>query len=89
MLTGPLPPLKSMTFSDNKYARVMADFPDIMMLQFHSVMPKDGVTHHIPTTRPPLHSHTCILPPDNLRQAKEELWNMEEMKIVHHSDSPW
>lgn len=85
----PAPRLGSVTFSDNKYAKVLADFPDIITPQFHSTMPKHGVAHHIPTTGPPLHARARRLPPDKLKQAKEEFRKMEEMGIVRRSDSPW
>ncbi|KAK4313842.1 hypothetical protein Pmani_014829 [Petrolisthes manimaculis] len=37
----------SITFSDNDYARILAEFPDIMTRQFTTDNPKHGVKHHI------------------------------------------
>lgn len=83
------PHLDSVTFSDNDYARILAEFPDIITPQFTTANPKHGVKHHIPTTGPPLHARARRLPPDKLQLAKDEFRQMEEMGIVRRSNSPW
>ena len=85
----PAPHLGSVTCSDNEYAKILADYPDILTPQFQSVTPRHGVMHHIPTTGPPLHARARRLPPDKLQQAKDEFCKMEDMGIVRRSDSPW
>ena len=85
----PAPHLDSVTFSNNEYAKILADYPDILTPQFQSAAPKHGVMHHIPTTGPPLHARARRLPPDKLQQAKDEFRKMEDMGIVRRSDSPW
>ncbi|KAK3890942.1 hypothetical protein Pcinc_005109 [Petrolisthes cinctipes] len=61
------PHLGSVTFSDNDYARILAEFPDITTPQFTTANPKYGVKHHIPTTGSPLHARARRLPPDKLQ----------------------
>ncbi|XP_045101326.1 uncharacterized protein LOC123498228 [Portunus trituberculatus] len=85
----PAPQLGSVTASANAFAKILAQFPDIVEPQFNSAMPKHGVMHHISTTGPPLHARARRLPPNKLSQVKEEFRKMEEMGIVRRSDSPW
>ncbi|KAK3887623.1 hypothetical protein Pcinc_008327 [Petrolisthes cinctipes] len=49
------PHLGSVTFSNNDYARILAEFPDLITPQFTTADPKHGVKHHIPTTGPKFH----------------------------------
>jgi len=81
--------LNSVATFTNKFAKILADFPEITEPNFNRVRPKHGVFHHIPTTGPPIHSRVRRLSPEKLRHAKAEFKRMEELGIVRRSSSQW
>ncbi|XP_078264112.1 uncharacterized protein LOC144598103 [Rhinoraja longicauda] len=83
------PIVRPLSSVDSHFARVLADFPDIMAPQFRSSTPKHGVYHYITTTGPPLHARARRLPPEKLRLARQEFRTMESLGIVRPSNSPW
>ena len=79
--------LGSLDDSDNCYARLLADFPDLTSPTFSQPEVKHGVMHHIPTTGQPWRSRARRLAPDALLVAKAEFQKMMDMGIARRSAS--
>lgn len=73
----------------NKFRKVLADFPELLQPTFSSAEVKHGVSHHIPTSGPPVYARARRLAPEKLSLAKSEFRKMEEMGIIRKSSSPW
>ncbi|KAK8397547.1 hypothetical protein O3P69_004364 [Scylla paramamosain] len=74
--------ISTLSCSNNVYAKILMDYPDIVKPQFHLAVPKHDAMDHITTTGPTQHARARKLPPDELSQAEEEFRKMEEMGIV-------
>ena len=83
------PQLAAIALADDKFAKLLADFPDVTTPSFSNPSPKHGVELFIPTNGPPLHARARRLPPDKLQLAKGEFMKMEELGIIRRSDSQW
>ncbi|XP_034169797.2 uncharacterized protein K02A2.6-like [Pangasianodon hypophthalmus] len=72
-----------------EFLHMLTEFSDITQPTFSTVTPKHGVEHHISTTGPPVYARIRRLDSSKLAAAKAEFVYMEELGIVHHSNSPW
>lgn len=88
-MVGHVPHLGALSTVNNKYAQLLAEFPSITTPTFSAPTTKHGIEHYIPTQGPPVHSRARRLPPDKLAIAKQEFRNMEQLRIICRSDSPW
>ena len=74
---------------NNRFRKVLKDFPALLQPTFSSTAVKHGVQHHIQTTGPTVHSRARRLAPDKLAAAKKEFTEMEHMGSIRKSNSPW
>lgn len=81
--------LQAISASDNLYAKLLSEFPEITTPQFSTASTKHGVEHFIPTKAPPVHARARRLAPQKLELAKAEFARMEKMGIVRRSNSQW
>ena len=81
--------LDSIASANDDFAKLLAEFPDITTPAFDKPTTKHGVNLFIPTTGPPVHSRARRLPPDKLKIARDEFRKIEEMGIIHRSNSQW
>ena len=71
------------------FQQLLLDRPNLTTPAFHADKPAHGVTMHIPTSGPPLHSRARRLSPEKLAAAKAEFQFMEDLGIIRKSKSPW
>lgn len=71
------------------YNRLLRQFPEITQPDFTLSSPKHGVTHHIPTTGPPVWARPRRLDPSKLNAAKREFDHLQQLGIIRPSSSPW
>ena len=74
---------------ENKFHKILHEFPDILRPTFSSADVKHGVRHFVPTTGAPIHARARRLAPDKLAVAKREFLEMDHMGIIRKSNSPW
>lgn len=74
---------------DNRYTKLLAEFPELTTPTFAKPTVKHGVEHSVPTEGPPVHARARRLAPDKLVVAKAEFESMEAMGIIRRSNSPW
>ena len=86
--TGPNEGVHNIAAS-NEYSELLSDFSAILTPTFTHPTAKHGVFHYIPTTGPPIYSHSRRLPPDKMAIARDEFRKMEDMGIIRRSNSPW
>ena len=55
--------LQAISASDNLYAKLLSECPEITTPQFSTASTKHGVEHFIPTKAPPVHARTRLLAP--------------------------
>ena len=84
-----LSPSFSLQHSTTEYAALLAKFPAVTKLCVSPQPVQHTVTHHICTTRPPVHARARRLPPGRLRIARQEVEHMMELGIIQPSDSQW
>ena len=77
------------TTSTNGYEKLLQEFPHITTPTFELPDVRHGVTHHITTTGPPVHSKVRRLSPDKLKIAKAEFQHMLDLGIIRRSKSQW
>ena len=85
----PVNELAPIEVEENKYRKILKDFPEILKPTFSSAEVKHGVRHFVPTTGPPVHARARRLAPDKLLVAKREFLEMEQMGVIRKSNSPW
>ncbi|KAJ8402588.1 hypothetical protein AAFF_G00366710 [Aldrovandia affinis] len=85
----PTTTLSSALTSTCEFARLLAEFPDLVKPTFSTAVAKHGVVHHISRSGPPVHARSRRLNPAKLAAAKGEFANMEKLGIVRRSNSPW
>jgi transposase InsO family protein len=81
--------LTTVSTDKTPYDRLLQEFPAITKPTFTCPSVAHGVTHHIPTTGPPVHARARRLPPDKLAVAKAEYQTMLDLGIIRRSNSPW
>ena len=86
---APVNELAPIEVEENKYRKILKDFPEILKPTFSSAEVKHGVRHFVPTTGPPVHARARRLAPDKLLVAKREFLEMEQMGVIRKSNSPW
>ena len=74
---------------ENKFRKILHEFPNILRPTFSSADVKHGVRHFVPTTGAPIHARARRLAPGKLAVAKREFLEMEHMGIIRKSNSPW
>lgn len=77
------------TIAKNDFVDLLAEFPDILEVEFSSETVEHGVQHAIVTEGSPVHARARRLSPEKLKIAKKEFEGMLEMGIVRRSKSPW
>ncbi|KAK3730556.1 hypothetical protein RRG08_006405 [Elysia crispata] len=85
----PVNELARVEVEENKFRKILHEFPDILRPTFSSADVKHGVRHFVPTTGAPIHARARRLAPDKLAVAKREFLEMEHMGIIRKSNSPW
>ncbi|KAK3729078.1 hypothetical protein RRG08_005451 [Elysia crispata] len=85
----PVNELAPVEVEENKFRKILHEFPDILRPTFSSADVKHGVRHFVPTTGAPIHARARRLAPDKLAVAKCEFLEMEHMGIIRKSNSPW
>ena len=75
--------------SQNPFAAVLNDFPNILCPHSAQQPCQHTVTHHIRTTDPPVSARPRQLSSDRLAVAKREFNHMLDLGIVRPSSSPW
>ena len=75
--------------SNDPYASVLAEFPNILRPCAPEQPIQHSVTHHIRTTGPPVSARPRRLPPDRLRAAKQEFNHMLDLGVIRPSSSCW
>ncbi|KAK3803425.1 hypothetical protein RRG08_041015 [Elysia crispata] len=85
----PVNELAPVEVEENKFRKILHEFPDILRPIFSSADVKHGVRHFVPTTGAPIHAPAHRLAPDKLAVAKREFLEMEHMGIIRKSNSPW
>ena len=75
--------------SQNPFAAVFNEFPNILRPHSAQQPCQHTVTHHITTTGPPVSARPRRLPPDRLAVAKREFHHMLDLGIVRPSSSSW
>ncbi|KAK3724678.1 hypothetical protein RRG08_041160 [Elysia crispata] len=85
----PVNELAPVEVEENKFRKILHEFPDILRPTFFSADVKHGVRHFVPTTGAPIHARARRLAPDKLAVAKREFLEMEHMGIIRKSNSPW
>ena len=83
------PVLRLAVISDNKFQKVVFDFPELLQPNFSSAHVKHTTRHFIKTTGPPVFAKARRLAPDKLLTAKKEFYEMEALGIIRKSRSPW
>ena len=86
--TSVLPTLPCLNAND-PYASVLSEFPNILRPRAPEQPIQHSVTHHIPTTGPPVSARPRRLPPDRLCAAKEEFNHMLDLGVIRPSSSCW
>jgi len=84
---GPAPSIR--WIHEEKFLKILDEFPDIIRPQFVTPTVPHGVLHEIITRGPPVASRVRRLSPEKLSIAQAEFKEMEEMGIVRRSTSPW
>ena len=74
---------------DDPYYSLLDKYPEICTPSFTIQEPKHGVTHHIPTSGPPVQSRARRLDPEKLAVAKAELDKLVELGIAYRGKSEW
>ena len=69
----------------DSFARLLQQFPDILVPRFDASTNTHGVEHHIVTSGPPVHARARRLEAQKLAAAKDEFARMERMGIVLRS----
>ena len=86
---SPTPSLPTDGTSDD-YLSLLSEFPDITKIHNYNDCPvRHDVTHHIPTTGPPVSSRARRLSPEHLKIARREFEHMLELGIIRPSSSSW
>ena len=75
--------------SQDPYAAVLAEFPNLLRPRATEQPCQHDVTHHIRTTGPPVSARPHRLPPDRLRVAKQEFNHMLDLGVIRPSSSCW
>ena len=75
--------------TSDKFASLLAEFPEITQPNFSLARPTHDTLHHIPTKGPPVHARARWLPPDKLALAKAEFNALEALGIIRRSSSSW
>jgi transposase InsO family protein len=77
------------TTAVNDFARILQEFPELLVPHFNPVVNKHGVEHFILTEGPPLHARARRLDAEKLAVAQQEFANMEALGIIRRSKAPW
>jgi len=72
--------LNAIAVSDDNYALLLTQFPQISTPKFSQVFLKHGVQHHIPSSGLPINSQARRLSLEKLALAKKEFETMHEME---------
>ena len=82
-------PINFVDQANNKFYKLLDSFPSIITPAFTIKQPSHGVTHHIPTTCPPIQSRVRKLAPDKLLVAKEEIDKLCDLGVCRRGKSEW
>ncbi|KAK3881302.1 hypothetical protein Pcinc_014253 [Petrolisthes cinctipes] len=74
---------------DHKFADLLKSFPMLTQPYSSSIPAKHHVTHHIETTRPPVHAKARRLAPEHYKKAKAEFESLMSKGIIRPSSSNW
>ena len=83
------PHLGTIAHPVNQYKVLLSKYSSVITTQFHQHSCKHGVEHFIITHGPPVFAKARWLPPDKLKVAKKEFFNMVSLGIIRPSFSPW
>ena len=75
--------------SSKQFPKVLAEHMDLLRSTFIEASVHHGVQHFVTTTGPPFYAKTRQFSPDKLTIVKHEFDEMEQMGIIHKSNSPW
>ena len=81
--------LSSVNEQLDPFRNILRRFPEITQPDFSLSTPKHGVTHHIPTTGPPVWAHPRRLDPVKLAAAKKEFEHLHALGIIRPSRSAY
>ena len=87
--TTPVSPALPNLNSQDPYAAVLMEFPNILRPRTYDQPCQHSVTHHIRTTGQPVSARPRRLPPDRLKVARREFDHMLELGIIRPSSSCW
>ena len=82
-------PINFVHHINDPYYSLLDQFPEICTPTFTIKEPEHGVTHHIPTSGPPVQSRARRLNPEKLAVAKAELDKLVELGIAYRGKSEW
>ncbi len=68
---------------------LLGEFPELTQTPQYTTKPLHNVTHHIPTTGPPVATRARRLCPEKLRIAKNEFQHLLDLKMIRPSKSSW
>ncbi|XP_069757021.1 uncharacterized protein [Narcine bancroftii] len=83
------PKIATVATATDEFTKILSEFPAILEPCFDIASPRHGVFHYISTKGPPLHARARRLPPEKLKQAKEEFSRLQELGIIRRLDSAW
>ena len=91
IMTQELSPSPSVPLPDppDAFTALLAEFPSLLRPPPPDEPVKHSVTHHIPTTGPPVASRPRRLPPERLKSACQEFDRMLALGIIRPSSSCW
>ena len=75
--------------SDNEFAALLHEFPEVTQAYVSECPVQHNLTHHIQTTGPPINAHTCRLPPERFKAARQEFQHKLHLGIIRPSSSSW
>ena len=81
--------LDAIASAEDKFGRLLAEFPAITTPNFSCPTVEHGVQHFIPTNCAPIRSKARRMHPDKLTLAKSHFQTMLELGICRRSNSPW
>ena len=86
--SSPSPSVPRPITSDT-FTTLLADFPSLLRPPPPDQPVKHSVTHHIPTTGPPVAFRPRRLPPEQLKIARHEFDRMLDLGIIRPFSSCW
>lgn len=75
--------------SNNPFADILSEFPEVTKIAQEIIVQSRGVYHHIHTSGPPAAQRARRLAPDKLKIAKQQFEHMRKLGLCRPSSSPW